>query len=151
MDMSTSKEWKSASYSSGYSTSNAHAYKNNRINEVGSYCPFLMERDLLQLPAEIRRRIAILICVTVKLVGTENRYVGTSDDKNAGSPWLKMRIEFWEMLGMTMEGDDANLFQYFFAKVFPSSANSCFNFTKIRKMIPPLLTEEHTLSRHLLS
>lgn len=48
-------------------TSNAHEYKNNCINQqVRSYCSFLMDKDLLQLPIEIRRRIAILICGIVR-------------------------------------------------------------------------------------
>ena len=98
MDMSTSKERKTASFLFGYSTSNAHEYKNNRINQVGSYGLFLMEKDLLQLPVQVRRRIAILICDTIKLFGTENRYVETTDEKNADSPQLNMRLDFWKSL-----------------------------------------------------
>ena len=136
MDMSTSKERKTASFSSGYSNSNCHGYKNNRINQVGSYRPFLMDKDLLQLPAEIRRRIAILICGTVKLFGTENRYVETTEEKDAGSPRLQMRLEFWKLLGMTMEGNDADMFQYFLCEGFSLISEFMLHFHQDKKNDP---------------
>ena len=134
--MSTSKERKTASFSSGYSNSNCHGYKNNRINQVGSYRPFLMDKDLLQLPAEIRRRIANLICGTVKLFGTENRYVETSKEKDAGSPRLQMRLGFWKLLGMTMEGNDADMFQYFLCEGFSLISEFMLHFHQDKKNDP---------------
>ena len=136
MDMSTSKERKTASFSSGYSNSNCHDYKNNRINQVGSYSPFLMDKDLLELPAEIRRRIAILICGTVKLFETENRYVETTEEKDAGSPRLQMRLEFWKLLGMTMEGNDADMFQYFLCEGFSLISEFMLHFHQDKKNDP---------------
>lgn len=152
MDMSTSKERKTASFLFGYSTSNAHEYKNNRINQVGSYGLFLMEKDLLQLPVQVRRRIAILICDTIKLFGTENRYVETTDEKNADSPQLNMRLDFWKSLIWQWKVMMLIFSNIFCVKVSPSSANSCFISTKTQNMILPLLTAEpSTLSRHLLT
>ena len=131
MDMSISKEQKTALYSSGCSTSYAHAYK-----IIASTKFFLMEKDLLQIPAEIRSYIAILICGTVKLFGTENRYVEITDDKDASSPRLQMRLEFWELLRMTMEGDNADLFQYFLCKGFSLISKFMLHFYQDTKNDP---------------
>ena len=136
MDMSTSKDRKTASFSSGFCTSDAHQYKNNRINQVGSYRSFLMDKDLLKLPVETRRRIAMLICGTIRLFGVEDRYVETLEEQNAGSPRLKMRREFWNLLGMTMEGEDKDLFQFFLCEGFSLISEFMLHFHQDTKNDP---------------
>ena len=136
MDMSTSKDRKTASFSAGFSTSDAHQYKNNRINQIGSYRSFLMEKDLLQLSLAVRRRIAILICNMVKIFGIRDRYVESPEEKRAGSTRIKMRSQFWKLLGMTMDEVDAPLFQFFLCEGFSLISEFMLHFHQDSKNDP---------------
>ena len=90
------------------------------INQVGSYHFFFMDNDFSKLPMEIRGGgcIAMLICGTIRLFEVEDRYVERMlDEQNAaGSPRLKMRGKFWNLLGMIMEGGGKELFQFCFVR-----------------------------------
>ena len=67
MQTSIGKEHRTPSFSAGWCISNAHEYKNNRYNQIGSYKPFLVEKDILTVSVDICRCIAKLICNSVKL------------------------------------------------------------------------------------
>ena len=122
MHKSISKERRTPSFSAGWCISNAHEYKNNRYNQIGSYKPFLVEKDILTVSVDIRRRIAILICNSVKLFNINdaecNQYAETDDDIRCGRIRYKMRKEFWHQLGMSDNPEDLELFPFFLSEGF---------------------------------
>ena len=122
MQKSISKERRTPSFSAGWCISNAHEYKNNRYNQIGSYKPFLVEKDILTVSVDIRRRIAKLICNSVKLFNIDdvenNQYAETDDDIRCGRIRYNMRKEFWEQLGMSDSPDDMELFPFFLSEGF---------------------------------
>jgi hypothetical protein len=122
MHKSISKERRTPSFSAGWCTSNAHEYKNNRYNQIGSYKPFLVEKDILTVSVDIRRRIAKLICNSVKLFNINdsesNQYTETDDDIRCGRIRYNMRKEFWQQLGMTDSPEDLELFPFFLSEGF---------------------------------
>ena len=78
----------------------------------------------------------MLICGTIRLFGVEDRYVETLEEQNAGSPRLKMRREFWNLLGMTMEGEDKDLFQFFLCEGFSLISEFMLHFHQDTKNDP---------------
>ena len=101
MDISSSNERKIPQYACGYSNSDANKYKDNRINQLGSYRPFLIKNKMNLLSKETRKEIAFLICDTIKLFNIKGGFEESPDEKKYGSVRLKMRREFWEYMGMT--------------------------------------------------
>jgi hypothetical protein len=67
MDSSCSSSRKVPSISCGWSTANAHEYKRNRINMVGSISPFLIEGGINALESLDRKKIAGMICQLIRL------------------------------------------------------------------------------------
>jgi hypothetical protein len=66
MDVSCSTARKVPSVSCGWSTANAHEYKNNRINMVGSIAPFLISGGINDLEQCHKRKIASMICSVIQ-------------------------------------------------------------------------------------
>ena len=120
MQKSISKERRTPSFSAGWCISNAHEYKNNRYNQIGSYKPFLVEKDILTVSVDIRRRIAKLICNSVKLfnIVDNKQYAETDDDILCGRIRYNMRKEFWDQLGMSDSPEDMELFPFFLSEGF---------------------------------
>ena len=126
MDISSSNERKIPQYACGYSNSDANKYKDNRINQLGSYKPFLIKNKMNMLSEEIRREIALLICDTIKLFKIKGDFQESPKEKKYGSVRLKMRREFWEYMGMTES--DESYFPFFLIEGFSFISEAMIKF-----------------------
>jgi len=108
MDVSVSKKRNIPAVSGGYSKSDAQEYRNNRVNIVGSYKPFLL-KSIESICPDIKKRIAILICKTVELFGVPPELPG--EDSHCMSERESMRLKFWTSLGMDTNDPNYKFFQ----------------------------------------
>ena len=126
MDISSSNERNIPQYACGYSNSDANQYKENRINQLGSYRPFLIKNKMNFVAKERRREIALLICDTIELFQHFGDFKESPDDKKYGSVRLLMRRKFWEYMGMTEE--DESSFPFFLIEGFSFISEALIKF-----------------------
>ncbi len=126
MDISSSNERNIPQYACGYSNSDANQYKENRINQLGSYRPFLIKNKMNFVAKERRREIALLICDTIELFQHVGDFKESPDDKKYGSVRLLMRRKFWEYMGMTEE--DESSFPFFLIEGFSFISEALIKF-----------------------
>ena len=126
MDMSSSNERKIPQFAGGYSNSDAKQYKDHRINQLGSYRPFLIKNKMNMMSIATRREIALLICDTIKLFQNTGDFKETPQEEAYGSVRLQLRREFWEYMGMT--DDDEASFPFFHVEGFSFISEALIKF-----------------------
>jgi hypothetical protein len=100
MDSSCSSPRKVPSTSIGWSTANAHLYKENRINIVGSISPFLIKSDIDDLSFPKRCTIVNIVCQAMKKFCHSGRLPTPfyHSDPNIRAERSKLAMEFMESL-----------------------------------------------------
>ena len=114
MDIPTSKLRQIPMYSGGYSNSDAHQYRHNRINQLGSTKPFLIRNRMMNMDMRVRREIGLLICDTMRLFNLSGQF--PIHNNTNSSTRKKMRRDLWDFMGM-LESDEPK-FRYFVVEGF---------------------------------